>query len=181
MQSITSRSYLINIASRLQIKETILLLSAAVLLPLLIHLIPAVNGQPAGAYLLPIFYAPLAAVIFSRFHAAIITAVFSPMINYLITGNPQFQLVQIMSLELGIFVTIFYFINKIDSLRFVAALLSYALTMAVLFVLLSVVNSLLPGKDASGFIIDSISTGIPGIFIIAAINIAAVKYFSKKK
>lgn len=179
MQSITSRSYLINAASRLQIKETVFVLTAAVLIPLLIHLIPAINGQPAGAYLLPIFYAPLIAVLFFRFHTAIITAVFSPIINYLITNNPHFQIVQMMMLQLAVFVTILYFINKIDKIRLLSAVVSYTLTMAALLIILSIVPSMLPGKDTFSFIIDSILTGIPGIIIIASINITAVKFFQK--
>ncbi|HVO75432.1 MAG TPA: hypothetical protein VMT35_15490 [Ignavibacteriaceae bacterium] len=179
MQSITSRSYIINIASRLQIKETIFLLSGAVLIPLLIHLLPAIDGRPAGAYLLPIFYAPLIAVLFFRFHTAVITALFSPVINYFITGNPNFQLIQVMMVQLGLFVTILYFISKIDKLRLVSAPVSYILTLAALFIILSAATSLLPGINALKFTINSILTGIPGIIILATVNLAAVKFFGK--
>ncbi|HSR19032.1 MAG TPA: hypothetical protein VLM39_13145, partial [Ignavibacteriaceae bacterium] len=66
-----------------------------------------------------------------------------------------------------------------EKLRLLSALVSYTLTMAALFIILSIATSLLPGKDVFGFIVDSISTGIPGVIIIAAINITAVKFFQK--
>jgi hypothetical protein len=179
MQSITSESYLINILSKLQVKQTILLLAAAVIVPLLIHLIPAVNGQPAGAYLLPIFYAPLIAVLFFRFHTAFITAVFSPVMNYLITGNPHFQLVLTMSLELAVFVIVCYFLSKINTLRIITGVAAYAATILILFALLPVIK-ILPPNAVSGFLLNSVSAGIPGVIIIAAINIAAVKFFKNK-
>jgi hypothetical protein len=179
MQSITSRSYLINIAGRLQVKETIVLLAFSVLIPLLIHFLPGINGQPAGAYLLPIFYAPLIAVLFFRLHTAIITAVLSPVINYLVTGSPHIPLVQVIVLQLALFVTILYFINKLENLRLSGALISYALAMLVLFTVLSAVPALVPGKNAFSFMIDSVTTGIPGLIIIAAVNFAIVKFSQK--
>jgi membrane-associated HD superfamily phosphohydrolase len=180
MQSITQGSYLVNFAERLQIKETVLLLAAAVAVPLIIHLLPAINGQPSGAYFLPVFYAPLIAILLFRFHTALITAAFAPVLNYLITGNPQFNLVQIICLELVIFVSICYLLNKIEKFRLTAGLLSYLLTMFVLFFVITLLNLQVPGNDASSFIINSALTGIPGIIVLGLINIMSIKFFSKK-
>lgn len=43
---------------------TLLTVLAALLLPLLVHLLPSSGGVPLGARLLPIFYAPLLATVF---------------------------------------------------------------------------------------------------------------------
>jgi len=88
---------------KLLIKEMVFVLVFSVLLQVLIHLIPSGN-VPAGAYLLPLFYAPFIAVLFFRLQVGIVVALLSPLCNYLITGNPVPELLGVITIELVAFV-----------------------------------------------------------------------------
>lgn len=87
----------------LQIPHTLIILAATMLLPFIFHLIPPVSDVPMGARLLPLFYAPLVAVLLFRAHVGLIAAALAPMLNYLLTGRPEFGLVTLLSLELVTF------------------------------------------------------------------------------
>jgi len=100
--SLTIESSLLN---KVQIKESVFVLAFSILIPFLIHFIP-VSGNPAGAVLLPIFIAPFIAVVFFRLNVAVIAALLSPVLNYLLTGNPVYGIVGIITLELVLFVFI---------------------------------------------------------------------------
>ena len=65
----------------LQIPHTLIILAATMLLPVLFHLIPPVRDVPMGARLLPLFYAPLVAVLLFRPHVGLIAAALAPMLN----------------------------------------------------------------------------------------------------
>ncbi|MEX0884645.1 MAG: hypothetical protein WDZ72_14340, partial [Cyclobacteriaceae bacterium] len=62
----------------------LIVISAAVLLPILIHLIPPVNGIPMGAYLLPMFYIPLISLLIFGRKIALIVAALAPVLNFLL-------------------------------------------------------------------------------------------------
>jgi hypothetical protein len=84
----------------------ILGLAASIVLPLLVHLIPVEAGPPAGARLLPIFFATL--VVALRFGAvpALAVAVLSPLLNRLLTGMPAGPMLPTLLIELTAFVVL---------------------------------------------------------------------------
>ena len=100
MPGMTSLAIENSLLSKLQIKESVAVLAFSILIPFLIHFIP-VSGNPVGAVLLPIFIAPFIAVVFFRFNVGIIAALLSPVLNYLLTGNPVYGLLGIITLELS--------------------------------------------------------------------------------
>ncbi len=54
-------STIIQLTARYQLAQTLFVLVATMVSPILIHLLPDINGYTPGAVLLPIFFAPLIA------------------------------------------------------------------------------------------------------------------------
>ena len=102
---------------KIQIKEAAIILGITILMPFIIHLLPIVDNVPIGARLLPIFYAPLIAVIFFRWHVGLLAALLAPVINFLITGSPQWQVVIILTYELTLFVVFISLLKDIKIVR----------------------------------------------------------------
>ena len=85
-------------------RETIVLLALAWLIPFLVHLVPWPGARPLGAYLLPMFWATFVAVYFYGAGAGLLTALFAPAVNLLVTGQPAWAAFGAYSLELIVFV-----------------------------------------------------------------------------
>lgn len=165
---------------KLQIKPAIAVLLATCLLPFLIHLIPPYQGVPMGAMLLPMFYIPFIAVVFFRLHVGVIAAALAPLLNFVVTGNPQWQIVAILSFELIVFVILAAQMLKVNPLKWVAAPLGYLATKVISAGCLLIVP-LLPQMHPLDFLTQSVSNGLIGILILGVINIIAVRYAHQKK
>ncbi|NND06765.1 MAG: hypothetical protein HKN87_10330 [Saprospiraceae bacterium] len=158
----------------LQITPTIAILIATCLLPLMVHLIPIGGGAPAGAMLLPIFYLPFIALIFFKKHVALVAALLAPFINFLLTGNPQWELVTLLSVELVAFVILSAGLLRQHRLKWIAAPVGY-LGAKLVSSLVLILLPLLPNLQASDFLAQSIATALPGILILMVINILVLK------
>lgn len=86
------------------VTAALLTVAAALLLPLFFHLLPASDGPPLGARLLPIFYAPLLAAVFFHPAVALTAALSAPALNHLLTGRPTPDMAMFLTLELLLFV-----------------------------------------------------------------------------
>ena len=151
---------------RWQVKETALILSASVMLPFLIHLIPPIGGIPFGARLLAMFYAPFIAVMLFKPHVAIITGLFSPILNSLLTGYPAPEIVGVLSVELVVFCLVAYLIRRrAKNFRGTAAL-------AYLIALL-VVTCAAGASDA--FFLRTVFNALPGIAMLVLMNILLLR------
>ncbi len=160
----------------IQIGATVLLLIASVLLPFLVHLIPSQGPVPIGAQILPIFIAPLIAVVFFRFHVAFIIAAISPLLNAVLFGQPDLFFTLRLTAELIVFVSLVFYLKDWVGLRWVNAPVS--LIMSKLFVALGI--GILPvGFGFSQVVAQftgAVSAGAIGIFILWVINILLVSY-----
>lgn len=168
------------LSQKLQLKPAIAVLLSACLLPFFIHLIPPYQGIPMGAMLLPMFYIPFIAVVFFRLHVGLIAAALAPALNFLITGNPQWQIVAILSFELIVFVIMAAQMLQLDPLKWVAAPLGYLATKVISAGCLLFVP-LLPQMHPLDFLTQSVSNGMMGILILGLINIIVVRYAHHKK
>jgi hypothetical protein len=148
--------------SCLQVKETVIILAAAVILPFIIHLFPSSDGILWGERLLPMFYAPFIAVVLLRPQAGIITAVLAPMLNSLITGLPAAGRIPMISLRLLLFIAFSYLIISRRKRFWLAAPLAYLATMLVSGIFLG-----------SGFL-NSLTDSFFGIIVLLALNIYLV-------
>ena len=162
---------------KLQIKETILVLFATIGIQFLIHLIPPYNNTPLGAILLPMFFAPLVAVVFFRLHVALLAGILGPVFNYLITGSPAPEIVSLLTIELMVFVFVSSFILQFKKINIAAAPIS--IILAKLSSWLIALAFPVIGSFTTGFFIQSLVNAIPGIFILFILNIFLLRLKDK--
>jgi len=160
--------------SQLQLKTAIVMLAISALVPILVHLIPPFQGIPMGKLLLPMFYAPLLAVILFRYHVGLIAGVLAPVVSFMITGNPALNLMSILSIELAVFVTAVYFMNKNNITKWFSAPLGFVIAKTFSAGLILAIPSLM-GVSAVSFWVSAMSVGVVGIAVLLIINILAVK------
>lgn len=153
---------------KLQVKETYIMLTATIFIQFVVHLIPPINGVPLGAILLPMFYIPLIALIFYKFHVGLLAAVLGPIINYSLTGSPNLEIVSLITLELIVFVLVLSFLlnNKINKVSALIAILSAKLASWFVFTTLP-----LSSEFSTSFFVQSFINAIPGIFVLALMNL----------
>jgi len=161
-----------SVGGKLQIRATLVMLGIAMVLPFLTHLLPAFNGTPAGAILLPMFYAPFIAVALFRVHVGLIAAIAAPLLNYAITGNPASGVLMVLSIELVLFTLIAWQLLKLNNvIAWIAAPISYLLAKGLSGTFLAFVPELVPNVDAASFVINSIQHALPGLAVLLAINV----------
>ena len=57
---------ILQLSTRYQLTQTVVILAATMILPVLVHLLHNINGQISGAVLLPIFFAQMIAAFFYK-------------------------------------------------------------------------------------------------------------------
>jgi hypothetical protein len=144
---------------------TAVVLAASLLLPLLFHLLPVSGGPPLGARLLPIFYAPLIAVLLFHPAVALTAALAAPSINHLLTGRPAPEMVPVLTLELLLFVGLILLARRRWPVSPLIAPLAYLLAKLAADAML--------GLPWSG-VIASLQLALPGVAILFALNLAVV-------
>jgi len=159
----------------LQIPHTLIILAAAMLLPVLFHLIPPVGDVPMGARLLPIFYAPLVAVLLFRPHVGLIAAALAPMLNYLLTGRPEFGLVNLLSVELVTFALISVLALRMRLSIWLMVPLALITAKTASFVLLHGLPHLSALSPAAYWQM-TLLNGIPGLLVLIAIAWMVSRY-----
>ena len=165
---------------KLLIKEMVFVLVFSVLLQVLIHLIPSGN-VPAGAYLLPLFYAPFIAVLFFRLQVGIVVALLSPLCNYLITGNPVPELLGVITIELVAFVLLSKLLSNYNITRYINAPVSFILTKVFSSFVILLLPFLFVTGNAWTYFSNSIKNGLVGILLLLIINYFAIKLYQKIK
>lgn len=161
------------------LKTTAWVLLVAIALPILVHLAPPFNGIPMGAYLLPMFYMPIVALIAYRLPVALIVAALAPPINFLISGNPHWGLMGMLTFELVIFTLMSYVFLLQGIIKWIAAPLAYLGTKTIS----SAVLIFIPLIDASPvqFFSTSLSNAVVGIVILFVINVLCLKYLPNQR
>lgn len=157
---------------KLQVQATLILLVSACLLPFLVHLVPPYNGIPMGAFFLPMFYVPFIALVFYRVHVGLIIAVLAPIINFMVAGSPNWQLITVLSFELIVF-TLFAFILLQTKLSMFSAPLAYLMAKTVSSSFLFFVP-VLPVSPID-FFTNSITNAAPGIIVLFILNWFLIK------
>ncbi|WP_154857415.1 hypothetical protein [Cyclobacterium xiamenense] len=138
-------------------------LTAAVLFPLLVHVAPPIQGSPTGAVLLPLFYVPLIALVLTDKVPALLAAIVSPSLNFLITGNEQWSLLLLLTVELTVFTLILQFLFSRG--RSYWAVITAIVLAKALGAGLILAFGLMPVAPFAYFS-QSLSTGLPGILML---------------
>ncbi|MEM8969846.1 MAG: hypothetical protein AAGE93_25740 [Bacteroidota bacterium] len=161
--------------TRVSLRATVLLLVAAFILPFLVHLLPAYEGVPMGARLLPMFIVPFIAVVFFNVTLGLVIGGLSPLMNVLLTGSPDWQFVVVLSLELMLFALIVNQFLKMPGLKWMAAPVAYMAAKVASLVLLIVVP-LITNAEPTQFFVNSMVNAWPGILLLGIINILVLRY-----
>ncbi|MDB6094714.1 MAG: hypothetical protein JWM32_2276 [Verrucomicrobia bacterium] len=155
-----------------------MLLIVAWLVPFLVHLAPWSGARPLGAYLLPMFWTTLVAVYFFGAAMGLVTGLFAPAANLVLTGLPAWKFLSLMSIELAVFAFVMTWAVRVAPRFWPAAPLAYLAARAV-----STGLGLLPlfsGASTSPTLIaTSLARAGAGLVILAAINFALVRFYPK--
>ncbi|HNX54804.1 MAG TPA: hypothetical protein PKO30_04425 [Prolixibacteraceae bacterium] len=159
-------------AAKYQITQTFLILVATMALPLMIHLLPNMNGNLAGAVLLPIFWAPMFAAFFFKRHVSILAGIFAPLFNFLILNRPAPEMVVMLSFEIMLFSLIVSWLKNQKLIGYIAAPLAYiAASLTVVLGMSLFVNHL----SVEGWI-NSTLIAFPGILLLTAANLLLIRF-----
>lgn len=157
-------------------RELGILLSLSVMFPFLIHIIPVPEDAKLGPRLLPMFYAPLLAVLFGRGRSGLVVALLAPWLNWALTGHPSPSGSIVMTIELLSFVlALNTLVGRLGPRGFLAAP-AYLGCMAAATAVVAFFPALIDGRGALPWAVQSIVLGIPGIVILMIINGLAVRY-----
>jgi uncharacterized membrane protein len=88
------------------VRDTVVLLAVAWLVPIVVHLAPWSGERPLGAHLLPMFWATLVAAYLFGARLGVLVGLFAPVVNLLFTGLPAWKFLSVLSVELTIFALI---------------------------------------------------------------------------
>jgi len=149
---------------------TALTIAGMVLLPIIVHLIPFSGAQPLGAYLLPMFIAPLVAAFYVSPIGLVLAALLAPMINNALTGMPQVPMLYFVTSELIIFsLLVFWFVQKEKMFLGFSAL---AFLLAKLVVMVPKVLILSGGLalPAIGQNLTGLAVAIPGVLLLLVVE-----------
>jgi hypothetical protein len=161
------------------VKETAVLLALAWFIPFAVHLAPWSGPRPLGAYLLPMFWAAFIAVYFYGSVMGLIIGLFSPILNLLVTGLPAWKFLSVLSFELALSVLVATWAIRQWPRFFLIAPLSY-LVAKIGSTGLQAATSVFGDIGAPGeFFVHSVVGSLPGLVVLAAINVALVWFYPK--
>jgi len=157
-----------------------LLLAIAWAIPFVLHKAPWGGAAPLGAFLLPMFWAAFIAVYLYGLGIGLVVGLFSPFLNLVITGLPVPSSQRAMMLELAVFVFLSWLALRkprgrkfwlLAPLAFIAA--HACVTGAVLVAGAGVFGNATEPTWTS--FAGAITTGWPGLLVLALINYALVR------
>lgn len=163
----------LQITSKYQLTQTLVILIATMLLPVLVHFLPNINGNLSGAVLLPVFLAPMIATFFYKKHVAIFAGIFAPLLNYLILGRPAPEMVIMLASEVVVFVLLLGWLKNLKNIAYVAAPVSYLAASLIVTFSLSVLGNL---ANPVSFWMNSVQIAVPGILLMGLINVAILRF-----
>jgi hypothetical protein len=153
-------------------------LAVALALPFIVHIIGPVGGVPLGARLLPIFIAPLLAVVLFNAPVAVAASLLAPVLNHLIIGSPTQPITILVTVELTVFAVVVSLLHMRWPNFWAAAPVGYLLGMVAAMIVLFI-TPIIPAPPFTWFT-NSIVTAIPGIVILLAINFAVLRYLKSR-
>ncbi|MDD5731238.1 MAG: hypothetical protein PHN57_08975 [Candidatus Omnitrophica bacterium] len=163
----------------LRVKQVTAVLLLSLALQFTVHLFPFYQGLPWGARLLAMFYAPLIAVRFFGLQTGIISALFSPYMNWLFCGQPREALVPALTMELAAFAAAAYFLGKKSRNPLFTALLPYLACVLISALLLHFIPGLYPGLNVREFFINAFVPSVPGLLALFVLDLVILKYRRK--
>ena len=145
--------------------------AASVVVPWIIHFIPAAGEIPWGQRLLPMFIAPLIGVAFFPLHVGLIPALLAPVANGMITGLPNGNLILLLTAELVVFTLLTEFALRKRPRMWFAAPVAYLGGKVCSAVFIVSVPFFSAGRPGLALSIESLRLSVPGLLLLLLINI----------
>lgn len=156
-----------------------MLLAIAWLIPFLVHVLPWGGTRPLGAYLLPMFWMAFVAVYLHGLRLGLLVGLFSPMLNLLITGLPALGWLSMMGLELIVFIFFVWWTIRRTPRFWLIAPFGYLVAKILSTLGLALMGKYVDFGTSSSIIIESLRNGLPGLGVLAVINLAMVLLYPK--
>jgi hypothetical protein len=122
------------------------------------------------------FYIPLVALLLYGVRLAVVIAVLTPVINFLVTGNPNWQSMTVLTLELALFTFFAHWLLG-KKTKWIAAPLGYVLAKCVSSIFVGGFGIL--EVSTFDFLLSSVSNGALGIMVLLLINVLLLRYREK--
>jgi hypothetical protein len=161
-----------------RIPAALLTTGLMIVIPMLVHLVPVPGGPPAGARLLPIFYAPLVAVVLFDVWVGVAASLAGPAINHWITGMPAQPMVVLLTAELLCFSIIVALLQRRSSQFWWIAPVAYVLGKGVAWLLVGLLPMGPPGLTPAAFWA-SLVVALPGLGLLALLGLIVQRLESK--
>lgn len=156
------------------VSASVVAIAASLAFPFLIHLLPTAEGVRLGSTLLPIFWAPLIALLVFGPIPAVAAAALAPSVNNLVTGLPPNPVVASLTLELLAFVVIALLLLRWLPRNPLVAPMSYAAAHLIVTAGFWLSSGVPEGAWAA--LAGSFWTGLPGIGILLALNVGLLRF-----
>lgn len=151
------------------------LLALSVFFPFLVHLLPVPADARLGPRLLPLFYAPLMAVLWGRNRSAWLVAALAPWINLAVTHYPPLPTAVVATAELlGFVLAMRAGCRWLGRQPYLAAP-AYAAAKAVSFALVALFPRLVDGAPAGLWAARTAALALPGVGVLLLINLLAAR------
>lgn len=158
-------------------RELGVLLALSLLFPFLIHVIPVPGDSRIGPRLLPMYYAPLLAVLIGRTPTALLVAVLAPWLNWALTQHPPTTIAALMMVELTGFAIALRWMMACHGLRWFFAVPAFAAGKMAALLIVLIAPALIGGRPAFAWAVNSTITGLPGIGVLVLLTILVMKCY----
>lgn len=161
------------------VRDTVVLLAVAWLVPFAVHLAPWSGERPLGAHLLPMFWATLVAAYLFGARLGVIVGLFAPVVNLLFTGLPAWKFLSVLSVELTIFALLVAAGARRWPRFWALAPLAYLAAKVVTTALQAAVGIFGDIGAPLAFFTRSVAGGAAGLVVLLAIYAALVRMYPK--
>jgi hypothetical protein len=158
-------------------RELGVLLALSLLFPFLIHVLPIPGDARVGPRLLPMYYAPLLAVLLGRTSTALLVAVLAPWLNWALTGHPPPPVGAVMTVELTGFAVVLRLLLARHGLQWWFAVPAFVAGKLVATALVALAPGLIGGRAALAWAVQSSATGLPGVAILVGLTLLVAKLY----
>jgi hypothetical protein len=156
----------------MRIPAALLTVAAMIILPMLVHLLPNTGGVPIGARLLPIFYAPLLAVLLFDGWVAVAASLTAPLLNMWLTGMPAPEMALMLTTELVCFSLVAAWLSRGRTHYWWIGPVAYLLGKGIAWLILAVLPLGLPAPSAAAFL-DGLVLALPGLLALVLVGFGA--------
>jgi hypothetical protein len=150
--------------------RTTIVIAGMVMLPILVHLVPFRGSTPLGAYLLPMFIAPLVGAFYISPVGLLVAALAAPLLNHVLTGMPSLPTMYLLMGELAIFSLLLSWSVRREWRFFGISAVALIAAKCIVFV----PGTLILGEDLSvmqfGNFLTGLLVALPGILILLAVE-----------